>query len=79
LRDELRDVHHTYGEFFFERDASGTKFDAMLVLGEGLFLICNNTAEGMSEITAEPKWLGAQKSFLKLSEKFRTHPLNHPM
>jgi hypothetical protein len=46
-----------------------------MVLGEGLYLICNNTADSMEGITQEPRWIEAQVPFVELSDKIRSHPL----
>jgi hypothetical protein len=46
-----------------------------MVIGEGLYLICNNTALTMDMIAKEPSWLAAQKPFVELSEKFCQNPL----
>ncbi len=58
------------GLFAFSRDADGTNFDAFIVLGEGIFLICNNTTKTMEDITGNPLWLQAQVPFVNLSNKF---------
>lgn len=79
LRSDLFGKDHNYGDFYFERHAGGTKFDAFMALGEGLYLICNNTSESISDITSDPKWLNAQKIFVRLSEKIRSSPLNYPV
>ena len=63
------------GEFEFARHGIGTKFEAYLVLGKGIFLICNNTVQSMDGITRDPLWLGAQVPFVELSEQFRENPL----
>jgi len=46
-----------------------------VVLGEGIYLICNNTKSSMEEITRDPKWLNAQVPFAELSEAVRPDPL----
>lgn len=79
IRGELFRDEYGHGDFFFDRHGSGTHFDGFMVLGEGLFLICNHTTETMERLTAAPKWLGAQKFFVELSEKLRSRPLVHPM
>jgi len=75
LRAELTQPKQTIGDFDFARHASGTHFDAFLVLGEGIYLICNNTAQSMSAITKDPRWLSAQVPFAELTEKFRADPV----
>jgi len=67
------------GDFDFNRDASGTQFDAYLVVGDGIFLLCNNTQQTMSTICANPRWLEAQVSFAELSDAFRSDPVIFPM
>src|SRR6202000_179784 len=68
LRAELLDGRYTTGDFEFSRHGIGTGFEAFVVLGEGIYLICNNTKQSMEEITRDPKWLNAQVPFAALSE-----------
>ena len=75
LRNSLLGGQFNVGDFEFARHGVGTGFESFLVLGEGIYLICNNTAESMEEITKDPKWLRAQVPFVELSEQFREDPL----
>jgi hypothetical protein len=54
LRPGLMQEDHTIGDFEFSRHGVGTGFEAFLVAGRGVFLICNNTARTMDEITRDP-------------------------
>jgi hypothetical protein len=76
--DLLRQTHNL-GDFEFSRHGTGTRFDAYVVVGDGLFLICNNTQQSMAKITQDPLWLSAQVPFVELSELFRSDPLIYPM
>jgi hypothetical protein len=67
------------GDFDFSRHGSGTHFDAYVVVGEGCYLICNNTSQSMAGITKDTRWLNAQVPFAELSDKFRSDPLIFPM
>jgi len=75
LRAELLNTKYSIGDFEFARHGVGTGFEAFVVLGEGLYLICNNTQATMEDITREPKWLNAQVPFAELSEAVRPDPL----
>ena len=75
LRAALLDVRFNVGDFEFARHGVGTGFEAFVVLGEGIYLICNNTQASMDDITKDPKWLNAQVPFAELSEKIRPDPL----
>lgn len=75
LKDELFSSRHNPGEFEFARTAHGTHFDAFVVLGEWLYLICNNTSLTMDEITAKPEWRKAQVPFVEMCDAFRADPL----
>jgi hypothetical protein len=75
LRTGLLTEKQNVGDFEFARHGVGTGFESFMVLGEGLFLICNNTVQSMDAITQDPLWLGAQVPFVELSEKFRQDPL----
>ena len=75
LRTELHDTNYGCGDFAFARHGVGTSFEAFMVLGKGLYLICNNTRESMDDITKNPLWLNAQVPFAELGDKIRAHPL----
>jgi hypothetical protein len=75
LRAGLLARDNTVGDFEFARHGVGTSFESFMVLGEGLYLICNNTVQSMDGITKDPLWLGAQVPFVELSESFRNDPL----
>lgn len=75
LRAELLNSKYNIGDFEFSRYGVGTGFEAFVVLGDGIYLICNNTQASMEDITKDPKWLNAQVPFAELSETIRPDPL----
>jgi hypothetical protein len=75
LRAELLDTNYGTGDFAFARHATGTRFEAFMVLGSAIYLICNNTRESMDTIAKDPKWLNAQVPFAELGDKLRISPL----
>ena len=75
LRVELLSNTHGVGDFEFARHGVGTKVEAFMVVGLGIYLICNNTTQSMDMITQNPLWLNAQVPFVELSEKFRASRL----
>jgi len=75
LRAGLLNQEYTVGDFEFARDGVSTGFEAFLVIGKGVYLICNNTVDSMEEITKDPKWLAAQVPFVELSDQVRADPL----
>jgi hypothetical protein len=75
LRAELLEARYGEGDFAFSRHATGTSHEAFIVLGTGLYLICNNTRESMDFIARNPRWLNAQVPFVELSDKIRSNPL----
>jgi len=75
LRSELLGGTYGIGDFEFARHGIGTGFESFLVLGNGLYLVCNNTRESMDVIAKNPRWLGAQVLFAELSDKVRGNPL----
>lgn len=75
LRTSLLDASYGAGDFEFARHGVGTGIEAFLVLGPGLFLICNNTKDSMEGITKNPRWLGAQAPFAELADRVRVSPL----
>lgn len=76
LRAELFTDKYGAGDFEFSRHGVGTGFESFMVLGDGLYLICNNTRESMDAIAKNPRWLGAQVPFAELSDKIRANPLS---
>ena len=77
LRVELLNNTHGVGDFEFARHATGTQVEAFMIVGQGLYLICNHTSRSMEAITRNPLWLGAQIPFVELSDKFRADRLVH--
>jgi hypothetical protein len=69
LRASLLNGQHQVGDFEFARHAEGTSFEAFMALGDGIYLICNNTQSSMDEIAKDPRWLIAQVPFAELSER----------
>lgn len=75
LRAELRADRYSVGDFEFARHGVGTGHEVFMVLGLGLYLICNNTRETMDSIAKDTRWLDAQVPFAELSDKIRANPL----
>jgi hypothetical protein len=75
LRAELLEANYGTGDFAFTRHGTGTRFEGFMVLGQGVYLICNNTHESMDTIAKNPRWLGAQVPFAELGDRMRMRPL----
>lgn len=75
LRKELLGRKMGVGDFEFARHAGGPGLDAFMILGRGLFLICNNTTASMDAIAKDPRWLAAQVPFVEFSDRIRANPL----
>jgi hypothetical protein len=75
LRAALTGGDYGIGDFEFSRHGTGTGYEGFLVVGIGLFLICNNTSDSMDSIAKNPRWLGAQVPFAELADKVRQTPL----
>ena len=75
LRSELLDANYGVGDFAFARHGTGTSFEAFLVLGAAVYLICNNTGDSMDNIAKDPRWLKAQVPFAEIGDKLRISPL----
>lgn len=75
LRAELVGGNYGPGDFEFSRHAVGTRIEVFLVLGQGIYLMCNNTRESMDTITKKRNWLNAQIPFAELADKVRANPL----
>lgn len=78
LRAGLLGGNYGIGDFEFSRHGVGTGIEAFLVAGQGMYLICNNTAASMDLITKDPRWLAAQVPFVELADKIRANPLTVP-
>jgi hypothetical protein len=76
LRAELHADKYSVGDFEFNRHGVGTGHEVFMVLGPGLYLICNNTRESMDSIAKNPRWLNAQVSFAEFGDRIRTDPLS---
>jgi hypothetical protein len=76
LRTELLNPKHGVGDFEFARNGVGTRFEAFMVLGDGIYLICNNTMNSMDGIARDALWIDAQVPFVELSDKVRSSPLS---
>ena len=75
LREGLANGEYNVGDFEFARHGVGPAFESFMAVGQGMYLICNNTVQSMDAITQDPLWLGAQVPFVELSDKFRADPL----
>ena len=71
LREGLLNGAYSAGDFEFTRHGVGPAFESFMVVGKGMYLICNNTVQSMDGITSDARWLAAQVPFVELSEKFR--------
>jgi hypothetical protein len=76
LRMALHDTKYGTGDFEFSRHGTGTRIEAFLVLGPGLYLICNNTQHSMDAIAKNPRWLDAQVPFVEFADAVRGNPLH---
>ena len=71
LRNDVGDTRNNLGgEFGFTREGGGEGIDAYICLGPRIFLLCNNTAQSMEEVTKDGRWLQAQGEFLNASQYF---------
>lgn len=75
LRVALHDAQFGVGDFEFSRHGVGTRIEAFIVLGEGFYLLCNNTQNSMDAIAKNPRWLEAQVPFVGLADTIRANPL----
>lgn len=75
LAAEIEGQKLAVGDFAFAREATGTKFDVCMRVGNSSYVFCNHTGKTMAEIRNAPRWIEAQKPFVALSERFRADPL----
>jgi len=75
LRAGLLAAEGNIGDYEFARHGIGTGFESFMVLGKGMYLICNNTVQSMDGITQDSRWLSAQVPFVELSDRVREDPV----
>jgi hypothetical protein len=75
LRSQLLTNDYTIGDFEFSRHGVGTGLESFVVLGESVYLFCNNTQHSMDDIARDPKWLSAQVPFAELADAVRANPV----
>lgn len=75
LRATMTGGEYGPGDFEFARHHIGTGYEGFMVVGIGLYLICNNTSDSLESIAKNPRWLGAQVAFAELADKVRVSPL----
>jgi hypothetical protein len=75
LRSGLLRGSHEPGYFEFAHTGIGTGFESFMALGDGMYLIWNNTAKSMDNIVEDPRWLSAQVPFAELSARFSINPV----
>lgn len=73
---EMSGKQYGVGDFEFVDQASGSRFDACIRLGDTTYLFCNNTYGSMADLRQDARWREAQKPFVNLTEKFRVDPLD---
>jgi hypothetical protein len=78
LRASLVAGRHPAGHFEFAHDGSGFGFESFVAAGTDVYLIWNNTVQSMDGISRDPRWLGAQETFLELSERLAADPVLAP-
>ena len=77
LRSQVLTGEYSVGDFEFTRQGVGTSLEAFMVLGDGIYLFCNNTQRTMDEIARESRWLAAQVPFAELGDALRANPVMH--
>ena len=75
LAAELQAGQYDPGHFYFSHEGEGALYDAFMCIGVGLYVVFNNTAKSMIEITADPLWKDVQGHFVDLGGRFRVDPL----
>jgi hypothetical protein len=75
LRTALLQGKHDPGYFEFAHTGIGTGFESFMAVGDGMYVIWNNTAKSMDNICQDPRWLAAQVPFAELSARFTVSPV----
>jgi len=76
LKQIIRGRNYHIGDLEFARDAKGTSFDVLVMAGEDVFIIFNNTETTLADISVNVEWKDAQIPLVKLGELFNSDPLN---
>jgi hypothetical protein len=77
LRSQLLTGGYSVGDFEFSRHGVGTGIESFVMLGDGIYLFCNNTQRSMDEIARDARWLNAQVPFAELGEAMQASPVTH--
>jgi len=75
LRSKIVSGRYGVGDFEFSPNGDGKLYDAFMVIGNGFYLVCNNTKKSMQDICSCELWRKAQAPFVLLSEEFRKEPM----
>ncbi|MGB0582620.1 MAG: hypothetical protein ACPGVU_23285 [Limisphaerales bacterium] len=75
LKRNLQGKNYHVGDLEFARDAKGTSFDVLVMAGEDVFIIFNNTETTLADISVNVEWRDAQIPLVKLGELFNADPL----
>jgi hypothetical protein len=75
LRAELILGNHDSGDTLLAYDGVGTGFESFIVLGDGMYLIWNNTVLSLDGIAKNPRWALARIPFIEMLERFRADPV----
>jgi len=77
LRSQLLTGKYSVGDFEFSRHGAGTSLEAFMVLGDAIYLFCNNTQQTMDEIARDQRWLTAQVPFAELGDAVQASPVSN--
>lgn len=75
LRAVIAGGDQDVGGFEFVNDAAGHRYDAVMRVGPGAYLLANHTTSSLADIRANAGWIKAQTAWFGLGEKFRADPL----
>jgi hypothetical protein len=75
LKQIIQGKQYHVGDLEFARDAEGTSFDVLLMAGNDIFVIFNNTEKCLLAIAANMEWKDAQLPLVKLGDQFGADPV----
>lgn len=76
LKSIIQGKQYHVGDLEFARDAEGTLFDVLLMAGDEVFVIFNNTEKSLLAIAANTEWKTAQIPLVKLGDQFSSDPVS---
>jgi hypothetical protein len=75
LASELVSHDGRVGNVDFAQDGVGQKFDVLITIGIGLYIILNDTHGSCEELERQPNWAAVRDELVDLGQRFLHEPM----